>query len=177
MLTSLTDCLVVKSITSALGSRRAADELESGEPWKSSKVPLTPVANANDMTPHASQPAAGCVGDMLVLTGTGGGREPQLLFCWNAGLKEVWGAAHEQDSAARPLVRVKARDVAVKRGCWLEEERIESRVLVFIFSFFGGYLGLEELSLVSVEFRISGLYFPHTLGNCITNRPVNSALI
>lgn len=76
----------------------------------------------HDVTPHASQPAAGYVSDMLMLTGIWGGKEPQLLLCWNAGLKDVWGTDHEQYSAARPLVHVKTPDVSVTRGCWLEEE-------------------------------------------------------
>lgn len=76
-----------------------------------------------DMTSHASQPAAGYVGDMLVLTGIWGGKEPQLLFCWYAGLKDVGGTDHEQYSAARPLFHINTPDVSVTRGCWLEEER------------------------------------------------------
>lgn len=77
----------------------------------------------HDMISHASQPAAGYVGDMLMLTGIWGGKEPQLFLYWNAGLKDVWGPDHEQYSAARPLVHIKTPDVSVTRGFWAEEER------------------------------------------------------
>lgn len=77
----------------------------------------------HDMTSHASQPAAGYVGDMLMLTGIWGGRGPQLLLCWNAGLKGVWGTDEEQYFAVRPFVQVKPPDVSVTIGRWLKEEK------------------------------------------------------
>lgn len=69
-------------------------------------MPLPSVANANDVTPHASQPAAGYAGDMLMLTGIWGGKETQLLLGWNAGLKDVCGTDHKQYSAVKSLVQV-----------------------------------------------------------------------